>query len=258
MEHANLSCYILLPLLSLFIVVNILRARAGHEISIRKIPGVDAMDEAVGRATEMGRPLLFSVGLGGIDLITLQAIAVIGYVTRLAARFRSRVIVPIADPVAIPVVEDVCREAYASEGNPDAFNPDDIRFLSGDQFAYASGVVGIMHRERVATNLFFGSFAAESLILAESGQTVGAVQIAGTPSSLQIPFFIATCDYTIIGEEYYATSAYLSREPNLVGSLIGQDWCKLGLLLLMLAGALAATLGHGEPLQKLMMMKPLG
>jgi hypothetical protein len=257
MEHANLAAYVLLPLLGLFIVVNILRARAGAEIFIRRIPGVAALEEAVGRATEMGRPLLFSVGLGGIDLVTLQAISVIGHVARIAAKFRSRVIVPICDAVAIPVVEDVLREAYASQGNPEAFNADDIRFLSGEQFAYASGVVGIMHREQVATNLFFGSFQAESLILAETGQTVGAVQIAGTPSNLQVPFFIATCDYTIIGEEYYATSAYLSREPNLIGSLVGQDWCKLLLLVLMVAGTILATLGLGDLVQDFV-RKPLG
>ena len=39
----------------------------------------------------------------------------------------------------------------------------------------------------------------------------------------QLPFFVAACDYTLIGEELFAASAYLSREPKLLGSLKGQD-----------------------------------
>jgi hypothetical protein len=72
---------------------------------------------------------------------------------------------------------------------------------------------------------------------------VGAVQIAGTPSTLQLPFFVAACDYTLIGEEYYAASAYISREPIIVGSIKGQDLGKIILLLLSLSGVIGMTLG---------------
>ena len=95
------------------------------------------------------------------------------------------------------------------------------------QFPYAAAVVGLMHREKPAANFFFGSFAAESLILAEAGNQVGAIQVAGTISTMQLPFFITACDYTIIGEEYYAATAYLTREPTMIGSLRGQDMGKV-------------------------------
>lgn len=236
MEFANTSARILVLLISVAILVSIRRAYRGRELFIRRVPGVDAIEEVVGRAVELGRPVLFSVGLGGIDIVTLQAMSVIGHVARLAARFRNRVIVPVVDPMAIPVIEEIQREAYAAEGAAEAFNPDDVRFLSGEQFAYAAGVVGIMNREQVGANFYFGTFYAESLILAESGQNVGAVQIAGTPSANQIPFFLATCDYTIIGEEYYATTALLSNDPVLRGSLVGQDYGKLLLLVIIVLG----------------------
>lgn len=246
MEHANLASSLILGLISFAILFNIYLARGGRELFIRRIPGIEAIDEAVGRATEMGRPILFSIGLGGIDIITLQAIEVIGHVARIAAKFRTRVIVPVVDPIAIPVLGDVLREAYASQNAAEAFQPDDVRYLSGEQFAYAAGVVGIMNREQVATNFFFGSFMAEALILAESGQGVGAVQIAGTPSALQVPFFITTCDYTIIGEEYYATTAYISRNPVLMGSVVGQDWGKVVMLVAIAIGLVGAFIQGKE------------
>jgi hypothetical protein len=65
------------------------------------------------------------------------------------------------------------------------------------------------------------------LIFAETANSVGAIQVAGSTEKSQTPFFIAACDYVLIGDEFYAASAYLTRQPILVGSLVGQDWCKV-------------------------------
>ncbi|RKZ24624.1 hypothetical protein DRQ20_06740, partial [bacterium] len=46
------------------------------------------------------------------------------------------------------------------------------------------------------------------------------------------------CDYTIIGEELYAASAYLSQDPKLVGSLKAQDLGKAILMFLLLLGSI--------------------
>ncbi len=52
-----------------------------------------------------------------------------------------------------------------------------------------------------------GYFYAESLLMAETSYNVGAINIAGTTAVTQLPFFIVSCDYTLIGEELYAASA---------------------------------------------------
>jgi hypothetical protein len=67
------------------------------------------------------------------------------------------------------------------------------------------------------------------------------VQIAGTDSSTQIPFFITTCDYTLIGEEFYAASAYLSRQPMQLGTLKAQDYFKLVIVVIVLIGSLLSS-----------------
>jgi hypothetical protein len=69
--------------------------------------------------------------------------------------------------------------------------------------------------------------------LAETGNSIGAIQIAGTGSASQIPFFVTACDYTLIGEEFFAASAYLSNKPELIGSIKGQDIVKFMVMLLM-------------------------
>ena len=241
-EHATYGTSVMLLVLITVLLGFVFTARRGRELYVRRIPGVDAIREAVGRATEMGKPVFFSIGLGGIDIVTLQALSIAGYVARLAAKYGTKVIVPVVSAPVYPVAEQVLKEAYLAEGKPEAFSEDQVRFLSGEQFAYAAAYAGMMHREKAAANLMFGLFYAESLILAENGQSLGAIQVAGTVSTTQIPFFIATCDYTIIGEEYYATSAYLTRDPTLLGSLVGQDYAKLLTLLLVVGGVALATL----------------
>ncbi len=236
LDHANAFVRLLFVPLCAVIIVSIVSAQAGRIPFIRRIPGLNAIDEAVGRATELGRPILFSTGLMGLSIVTLQALAIAGHVWRSAVRYGTRMIMPVCDQTMMPITEAVIREVSTAEGHPEAYRADDVRFLSDRQFAYAAGVTGILHREKVAANFLFGQFYAEALILAENGQAVGAIQVAGTPDLLQIPFFVVTCDYTIIGDEFYAATAYLSREPTQLGSLIGQDLGKMLMLTLILIG----------------------
>jgi len=239
---------LLLLLFSGIILSRIFAART-RRLFIRRIPGLSAVEEAVGRATEMGRPITFSLGLGGITegrgVIVLQALAIAVHVIRIAIRYGSRVILTMANPTLYAVADEAVREAYTLEGRPEGYRVEDVRFLSDQQFAYASAMTGVILRERAASNFMFGRFFAEALILAEAGNQVGAIQVAGTPIPTQVPFFIAACDYAIIGDEYYAATAYLTREPVLLGSLVGQDYGKMILLGIILPGLLFFSLWHG-------------
>jgi hypothetical protein len=219
-------------------------ARRGRQLYIRRIAGLEAVDEAVGRATEMGRPILYCPGLDPMEEVaTVASINILGQVARRAGEYDTRLIMPNRDPIVMTVAQEVVGEAYREVGRPDLFDPNDIYYTTQSQFGYAAAVVGTMMRERPATNFFIGHFYAESLILAETGNATGAIQIAGTDSDSQLPFFITACDYTLIGEELYAGSVYLSREPLLLGALKGQDVAKAILLCALLAGSLLQLAG---------------
>jgi hypothetical protein len=58
----------------------------------------------------------------------------------------------------------------------------------------------------------------------------------------QLPFFVAACDYTLIGEEFFAASAYLSNDPEQLGSLKGQDIGKIIAAGLLVVGCVLATI----------------
>ncbi len=224
------------------------RFRETGKVPIRRVTGLDAFEEAIGRATELGRPVHYTLGRGLFDAEhgaqTFAGFSMLKHTAATAARYGCRLIVTNQSPQAHPVTEEIVRTAFIEAGHADAFNPDDIRYLSETQNAYVSGVIGVMERDRIAANIMIGYFYAESMMLAETANKVGSIQIAGTANTHQIPFFVAACDYTLIGEEIYAASAYLERQPAQIGSLVAQDFGKFLAVLFIVLGTLLASAGH--------------
>lgn len=210
---------------------------------IRRIAGIDAIEEAVGRCTEMGRPILYVPGIEDMqDIQTIASMLILGKVAETAARYKTEIFVPCRIPFVMSVAEEMVRQGFYNAGVPEDHKPGNISFISDEQFAYTAGVNGIMLRERPAANLLLGRFFAESLILSETGFEAKAIQVAGTAEVTQLPFFIAACDYVLIGEELFAASAYLSRDPKLLSNLKATDWYKIICIVVMLLGSLLVTL----------------
>jgi len=221
-------------IVSLTIYYYIDRARSGEDIYLRKIPGLQALEEAVGRATEMGKSVLFVPGIMDLDQVeTVTGLNLLGHVAEYTAKYETSLNVPVSRSIVMEAGREICKESYLKAGRPDLFYDDMVHYISDEQFAYAAGVNGIMEREKPAACFYLGKFYAESLILAETGNSIGAIQIAGTGSPAQIPFFVTACDYTLIGEEFFTASAYLSNKPELVGSIKGQDIVKLLVMITM-------------------------
>jgi len=239
----RINVLIVYILCAILISIFIMQGKRGKEIPIRSIAGLEAIDEAIGRATEMGKPVLYSPGISNIDRIsTIASMNILGSVATKVAEYGTPLIVPCRFPIVMTVAQEVVKESYLRAGHPEAYNEGNILYVTESQFGYAAGVDGIIVREKPAANLFLGTYGAESLILAETGSTVGAIQIAGTDSSIQLAFFIVACDYTLIGEELYAASAYLTKDPEILGSLKGQDWLKIIIALLIILGGIFSTL----------------
>lgn len=221
------------------------RGKHGEKVPvIHKIPGLEAIDEAVGRATELGRPVLYVPGRGNLqDAQTFASLAILDYTAAACAQYDTRIIVPTGLAVVQPVASAVVQQAYVGVGKGDRYTESDVRFINEENWPWAIGIGGIIMREQVAATILIGAFWAESLFIAEIGSSSGAMQIAGSASIPQIPFFVASCDYTLIGEEIYAASAYLNPDPITTAGLIVQDWGKMVGMVLVLVGSLLVSFG---------------
>lgn len=239
-------------------VLFVRKARAGHDLYVRPLAGIDAVDDAIGRATEMGRPILYLMGAGtAADIATIASFTILARVSKKVAEYQTSLIVPCYDPIVMSIAQDIVKTGFSDAGRPDAYKDDMVFFITQSQFAYVAAVNGIMIRDLPATNLYMGKFYAESLIFAETGALAGSIQIAGTDEVAQLPFFVVACDYTLIGEELFAASAYLGREPLLLGTLKAQDYAKAAVLILAVVGLLAVNVGHEANLDWLLKFKEL-
>ena len=233
-EHMFIK-FVSVLLVSFILYFYIDSANRGEQIFLRPIAGLKAIEEAVGRSTEMGKPVLFVPGIMDMDQVeTVSGLTILGNVSELTAKYETPLNVPVSKAIVMEAARETCKESYLKSGRPDLYFDDIVHYVTDDQFAYTAGVNGIMLREKPAACFYQGKFYAESLILAETGNSIGAIQIAGTGSPSQIPFFVTACDYTLIGEEFFTASAYLSNDTQLLGSIKGQDIVKLFMMISMI------------------------
>ena len=247
LEHITPGILVILLIAVALLYRELKRVQGGYHHFIRRIPGVDAIEGAVGRCAELGRPVVFTTALTDVGPVLYACLGVLHSVARKVAQYKLKLIVPQYSPEAMALVEDTVRNAYRDVGRSSSYDPDGIKFLSSEQFAFASGYMGLMHREKAGAAFMFGAFAAEALVLAEAGQQVGARQVAASVSPEQVAFFICPCDYTLIGEELFGASAYMSREPVQVATLAAQDRFKLFFIALIIVGVFLATLRPWMP-----------
>ncbi|MFM1821856.1 MAG: hypothetical protein RI967_122 [Planctomycetota bacterium] len=247
-DGSRLGLLIVLLLVCGAVIACIWRARTGRPVRIRRIAALEAVDEAVGRATEMGRPVLFVPGIMDMNEIqTVAGVTVLGRVATTAAEYDAELEVPTARSLVMTAARETVQAAHFAAGRPETYNPNAINYITDEQFGYVAYLSGKMVREKPAACFYMGAFYAESLVLAENGNSIGAIQIAGTAEPSQLPFFVAACDYTLIGEEFFAASAYLSGERDQLGSIQGQDLGKLLAVVLILVGVGLATAASIAP-----------
>ena len=127
------------------------RARSGEEIYLRPIPGLKALEEAVGRATETGKSVLFVPGISDLDQVeTITGLNILGHVAEHTAKYETSLNVPVSKAIVMEASRDICKESYLKAGRADLYSDDMVHYISDEQFAYAAGVNGIMEREKPA------------------------------------------------------------------------------------------------------------
>ncbi len=240
--------------LSLFVaVLYAVQKSKTRSWTIRRIAGLEAIEEAVGRATETDRAVFYLPGYGGLsDPQTLASMAVLAEVSQVAARYDCHLTVAVEYADLVPVFEEVVRTGYLTQGKIDSFKPEEIRWFSDHYYGYAIAVIGMMYKERPASTIMIGNFAFDALMYAEAGNQVGAIQIGGTANTTQIPFFVAACDYALIGEEIFAAAAYLTKEPGRLASIAVEDWGKYVVTGLIILGSILATVDAVDWLNNLL------
>ncbi len=94
-------------------------AQRGVQMYLRPIAGIEAIDEAIGRATEMGKPILYVPGLSTIgDVATIASLTILGRVAKKVAEYQTPLLVPNRDPIVYTIAEETVRQAILKRADP--------------------------------------------------------------------------------------------------------------------------------------------
>src|SRR3989454_2504695 len=111
------------------------QAERGKKWSFRSIAGLNAIEEAIGRSTEMGKGVLYVPGVQDIDDIqTIASMIILGNVARMAAKYETPLLVPTPSPAVYTVADEVVKGAYSDVGRVDAYRSDMVRYITTEQF----------------------------------------------------------------------------------------------------------------------------
>jgi len=224
------------------------RASKGIAPHVRHIAAFDAFDNAIGRASEMGRPVHFTTGYGGGGLYTrmsmdhMAGLSILSYVAKKSAEMETKVIVTLAFAEMIPIAEDIIRNAGIAAGKPDYYQVDMIRYTVDNSEAYDALAMSVIPEEKCAANFVIGAVdSLNAIVVPMGGIIAGAINIGGvrgSPAAL-IPY----CDFVMFGEEMPVAGAMIAEDIDSVSSIVSSDYAKLLTIIIIIVGSVMATLG---------------
>jgi hypothetical protein len=247
-------------MIAVLVIVMQFAAKAGFTAPIRRIEALDAIDDMIGRATEMGGTVLMGSGASKLYQAgaseTMMAFAVVRYVVERTAKLGTRVIAACGSPDHIPILEDTVQQAAMVAGNPDYYRGggEIVRMIGGDYWSFITANLMLLRPEsgeNVKALIGFGAsggYSAAGPTIGMAANLAGVISLGGTANVHQIHNFVACFDYAVIGDEVYALSAYLTRDPREIGNIMGLDYAKVIIVLMLIVGALYAVATGGQPL----------
>jgi hypothetical protein len=220
---------------------------------IQPLPAVDGIKSSIGRAAEMGRPILVSIGTGASlsnarAIRTQAGLDILSYVTRQSAKTETLLYACTGKAESFARMANIVEESYKMEGRADMFDPNRMYWWSDHYYTYLSGMNELILDTRPAAVMVVGAVSWEAATLSVQVRDMGGITIAGSGAASGYTHEVntASCDYNILPEEMYAASAYLTRDPIESATILSQDFLKFFSLTLLLIGILLGLFGAGD------------
>lgn len=215
--------------------------------SLREIPAFIKLRRNVGLSIEAGTRVHFSLGRGGFfgipGGISLVGLTLLDRIARAASSSDRPPIATSGEGTLTILSQDVLRNAYRSMNVESQYQPDAGRLSGVTPFSYAAGAMPIIHNEQVSTNILLGHFGSEAALIADASEQSGSLTIGGTDNIATQAVLYAMSQEPLIGEEAYASGAYLGAGSLHVASLRAQDIMRWVIGAVILVGALAKLVG---------------
>jgi hypothetical protein len=233
---------LLVLLLLLFLLTR--SVQAGRTAVLRPLSSFDGLEGQIGRAIESGRQLHLTLGqaslVGNANPTSISATAVLDQLAKDGCANGTPPLVSVGDGTLLPLAQGSLQHALAQAGRSGNFDLSLTQFVAhnSDPFAYSAGVASLLQQQRVASNIMVGRFGPELAIMAEAAYRQNIEQVIGTDDPTALAVATAVCDNVLIGEELFATTAYLEGNASQIASLQLQDILRWIIVLFILGTAL--------------------
>jgi len=232
---------------SAFLLLVITLWKRKSPAKLREIPAFTQLVRTLGLSVEDGTRLHISLGHGGLlDARGGSALAGLAALRHIAERTSvsdKPSVASAGDPTLGLLAQDALQAGYQAAGVQELYVPTTGRVTGLSPFGYAAGAMNISQNENVSTNIMIGHFGPEAALLTEASDREN-VSVIGASDNLtgQAVLFANTQD-ALIGEELFATGAYLGAGPTHAASLTVQDILRWFVIFVLLGGAFAKLLG---------------
>lgn len=233
--------------LAAFVVLMIGFALANQRwpVTLRRIPAFEALAKAIERAVEAGERVHLSLGTGSVigpesapALAGLAALTRIAHSTSMSDR---PVVVTTGDGAMAILARDTLRTTYDEVGASELYEPTSGRLLGPTPFSYAAGLPAVLRNEQVSVHMLNGSFGFEAGLAADFGERQHNFVIGGTDDVQSQALLYAVAQQPLIGEEVFATPAYLEAGTLHKASLRTQDVLRFVVIALIVLGVAFET-----------------
>ena len=213
--------------------------------NLRRLPAIDAFEEAIGRAAELGRPAFFTTWMSDLSNVNrynaiMAGLSCLGHAARLCARYNVKLFTIYNFPEIEPLQDSILRNAYAIEGKSEAYDQTD-QLIYTPQWSNVIATINILQKENIGAAFYIGSSFYAQQVYPEMGIRVGAFQIGGTQAMGY--YLVMGCDYAMFGEEIYCAGAYISESDDMKRTIVSSDWLKVVTICLITVAVIAVSLG---------------
>jgi len=217
--------------------------QAGRMPVLRPLTSYEGLQGQIGRAIESGRQLHLTLGqaslVGRANPTSVSAAAVLDSLAKDGCANGTPPLVTVGEGTLLPLAQGSLQHALTEAGRPGDFDLSLTQFVAPetDPFAYGAGVAVLLQQQRVASNIMVGRFGPELAIMAEAANRQNIEQVIGTDDPTALAVAVAATDDVLIGEELFATSAYLEGSASQIASLQLQDILRWIVVLFILGTA---------------------
>jgi hypothetical protein len=216
-------------------------ARKRPKGSWREIAAFSRLGRSIGLAVEAGKRLHISLGHGSLNGLqagsAFMGLSILQRIARVASISDNPPVATSGEGVLGILSQDTQKSTYRAIGSANLYQQSSGQITGLTPFSFAAGTLPVIFDQNVAANVLAGHFGSEVGLITEAGERNGSLTLAGSDNLTAQAVLYAAAQEPLIGEELYASGAYIQAGNFHSASLRTQDFMRWVIIIAILIGA---------------------